>query len=400
MTSGDCPVFIKNTQTISKGTTPASETTVNSHYIARIDVSYVSPSYALNFDYEEETLQGRTLPTEFFVGNENPTSTIYMPVKEGKRGKWGPGSSPLTGSYNETYGYYSCETIAGRIADYSNLKDYSYTAVYENAFTLTMEGNGGTVTMGTGSADAYIMNLVYSSYSGFSYPETYKNAEATRSGYTFNGWYCDEACTVPFLGFDDTDSVNAAYEKAYVYRIYAGWTKNTTDIYSTCEAELEAKTSISKLTSASKAFTVKWKKKTTQVTGYELQYSTSKKFTKNTTTKKTITDAKTISKKISKLKAKKKFTMPKNVYRTFSSHTMALKKKTSSRTSGIRCLLFVRMSTSRSRAKSKFQKNFKLPHIKNQARQKCCCCIFVLQISPYKKQGYFSIQQAVYLNIC
>lgn len=65
---------------------------------------------------------------------------------------------------------------------------------------------------------------------------------------------------------------------------------------------LPKKTSIKKVTKAKKAFTVKWKKQTKQVSGYQVQYSTSKKFTAKTTKVKTIKSYKATSKKVKKLK--------------------------------------------------------------------------------------------------
>ncbi len=66
-------------------------------------------------------------------------------------------------------------------------------------------------------------------------------------------------------------------------------------------------TSISKLTASSKGFKVKWKKQPKQATGYRIQYSTSKKFTKNTTKATEIKKNRTTSKSIQKLKAGKKY---------------------------------------------------------------------------------------------
>lgn len=66
-----------------------------------------------------------------------------------------------------------------------------------------------------------------------------------------------------------------------------------------------AKTSVSKLTSISKGFKVKWKKQASQVTGYQIQYSTSKSF-KNAK-QKLITNNKTTSCSIKKLTAGKKY---------------------------------------------------------------------------------------------
>ena len=64
-------------------------------------------------------------------------------------------------------------------------------------------------------------------------------------------------------------------------------------------------TTITSVKAQSKAFTVKWKKKS-GITGYQIQYSTNSKFKKNNKKIK-IKNAKTVSKKITKLKASKKY---------------------------------------------------------------------------------------------
>ena len=64
-------------------------------------------------------------------------------------------------------------------------------------------------------------------------------------------------------------------------------------------------TSISSIKVKNEAITVKWKKKS-GITGYQIQYSTNSKFKKNNKKIK-IKNAKTVSKKITKLKASKKY---------------------------------------------------------------------------------------------
>ena len=66
----------------------------------------------------------------------------------------------------------------------------------------------------------------------------------------------------------------------------------------------------------SKSFIAKWTKQTTQTSGYQLQYSTSSKFTSAKTV--TITSNKTTSKKITKLTAKKKYYVRVRTYKTVS----------------------------------------------------------------------------------
>ncbi|MGN0527843.1 MAG: family 43 glycosylhydrolase [Eubacterium sp.] len=73
-------------------------------------------------------------------------------------------------------------------------------------------------------------------------------------------------------------------------------------------------TSISSVSAKSKGFTVKWKKQSTQVTGYQIQYSTSSRFTSPKTV--TVSNYKTTSKTISKLKSKKKYYVRIRTYKT------------------------------------------------------------------------------------
>lgn len=76
------------------------------------------------------------------------------------------------------------------------------------------------------------------------------------------------------------------------------------------------KTSIfGKLTAKSKGFTVKWKKQKS-ITGYQIQYSTNRKFTKKTTKIKTIKKASTTKLTVKKLKANKKYYVRVRTYRT------------------------------------------------------------------------------------
>lgn len=77
-------------------------------------------------------------------------------------------------------------------------------------------------------------------------------------------------------------------------------------------------TSISKVTAGSKKFTVRWKKKSAQTSGYQIQYSTSKSFKNSKTV--TIKSNKTTSKTISKLKAKKKYYVKVRTYKTVKAN--------------------------------------------------------------------------------
>lgn len=75
-------------------------------------------------------------------------------------------------------------------------------------------------------------------------------------------------------------------------------------------------TSVSgKITPKSKGFTVKWRKQSTSTTGYQIQYSTGKKFTKKTTVSKTVKKSST-KLTVKKLKAKKKYYVRIRTYKT------------------------------------------------------------------------------------
>ena len=102
------------------------------------------------------------------------------------------------------------------------------------------------------------------------------------------------------------------YVGKYAVKItFKGKYSGTKTLYFTIKPKA---TSISSLTAGSKKFTVKWKKQATQTTGYQVQYSTSSKFSKA----KTVTVGKntTVSKKISKLSGKKKYYVRVRTYKT------------------------------------------------------------------------------------
>ena len=78
-------------------------------------------------------------------------------------------------------------------------------------------------------------------------------------------------------------------------------------------------TTITSVKAQSKAFTVKWKKKSS-ITGYQIQYSTDSKFKKEKKSIKT-KNAKTVSKKITKLKAAKKYYVRIRTYKIVNKKT-------------------------------------------------------------------------------
>ena len=78
-------------------------------------------------------------------------------------------------------------------------------------------------------------------------------------------------------------------------------------------------TTITSVKAQNKAFTVKWKKKSS-ITGYQIQYSTNSKFKKGNKTIK-IKKAKTVSKKITGLKPSKKYYVRIRTYKIVNKKT-------------------------------------------------------------------------------
>lgn len=73
-------------------------------------------------------------------------------------------------------------------------------------------------------------------------------------------------------------------------------------------------TALGSVKAVKKGFIAKWKKQATQTEGYELQYAADKKFTTGKT--KVIRSSKTVSKKVTKLKARKKYCVRVRTYKT------------------------------------------------------------------------------------
>ena len=99
---------------------------------------------------------------------------------------------------------------------------------------------------------------------------------------------------------------------------YKGTKKKTFDI-------VPKGTSISKVTAKKGGLTVKWKKQSSQTTGYEIAYSTSSKFAKKYTKTAIVKKSSITSKSISKLKAKKKYYVRIRTYKTVKANGKTVK---------------------------------------------------------------------------
>ena len=84
-------------------------------------------------------------------------------------------------------------------------------------------------------------------------------------------------------------------------------------------------TSISSVKSGKKSFSVKWKKQTSQTSGYEIAYATDTSFSKKKTKTVVIKSNKTISKEIKGLKPGKKYYVKVRTYKEIKSGTKKVK---------------------------------------------------------------------------
>ncbi len=114
---------------------------------------------------------------------------------------------------------------------------------------------------------------------------------------------------------------NLKANKKYYVRVRAYKTVNGRNYYSGWSEAKNIKTlpeevSISKLSAKRNGFSIKWRNYNVKLSGYEIAYSTSRKFANKNTKKLTVKNRKITSKMISKLKAKKKYYVKIRTYKT------------------------------------------------------------------------------------
>ncbi|MGN1328265.1 MAG: CotH kinase family protein [Eubacterium sp.] len=189
--------------------------------------------------------------------------------------------------------------------------------------TTTVDENLSTAISPTQSTVGNTEDTTVISASSTTKTPTVKSVKLSKTAYTYDGKVKKPTVTVK-------DSNGKTLKNGTDYTvIYASGRKNVGSYavkitfkgdYSgskTLYFKIIPKTpSISSLTAKTKGFTVKWKKISTQVTGYQIQYSTSSKFTAKKTKTVTINKSGTISNTISKLTAKKKYYVRVRTYTT------------------------------------------------------------------------------------
>lgn len=153
------------------------------------------------------------------------------------------------------------------------------------------------------------------------------NVKLDRSSFTYNGKSQKPGIVVKMgkkklvknrdykVTYKDNKNVGTA---SVVVKGTGKYTGKITKKFEICPAG----TSISgKITAKSKGFVVKWKKQSKCTAGYQIQYSTSSKFTKKATTLRTVKKASTTSLTVKKLKAKKTYYIRIRTYQKVKGET-------------------------------------------------------------------------------
>ncbi|MBQ3137707.1 MAG: fibronectin type III domain-containing protein [Clostridia bacterium] len=200
-----------------------------------------------------------------------------------------------------------------RCADIDSKTVNSYEHTYQTITTkATLKKNGKTEIKCSVCGSVSKTTTIY-------YPKTIKLSATT---YTYNNKTKTPSVTVKDSkgktlkkGTDYTVTYPKKRKAIGKYTVtvtfkgnYSGTKKLTFEI-------VPAKVTLSKLTAGSKQLTAAWKT-VSGATGYEVVYSTSKKFTKKTTKKVTIKKAKTKKTVIKKLKKGKKYYVKVRAYKT------------------------------------------------------------------------------------
>ena len=171
-----------------------------------------------------------------------------------------------------------------------------------NESVATVSSDGVVTLKGTGNAD---ITVTYAATDDYEIASATCSLAVTNSNVNADSWTKDP----------DKDNTWTTPDGNQVI-INPG--TNSSTVTPAAKVSNPAKTKITKLKKAKKAFTVKWKKKS-GVTGYQIRYSlkSSMKGAKTVTVK----SVKTVSKKVKKLKKKKKYYVQVRTYKVVNGKT-------------------------------------------------------------------------------
>ena len=196
-------------------------------------------------------------------------------------------------------------------ANGAKIASSNYSVAYSNnvkkgtaTATVTFKGNySGTVKK------TFIIN-----------PAKVSNVKLSSTSYTYNGKTKTPSVTVKDNkgrklknGTDYTVKYSSGRKNVGRYAVKVTFKGNYTGSKTVYYYIVPKSTSISRVSALRKGFKLSWKKRKTQTTGYQIQYSTSRKFKKAKTVN--VSKNKTTSKYIKKLSSKKKYYVRVRTYK-------------------------------------------------------------------------------------
>ena len=151
-------------------------------------------------------------------------------------------------------------------------------------------------------------------------PAKVSNVKLSSTSYTYNGKTKTPSVTVKDSkgrklkkGTDYTVKYSSGRKKVGRYAVKVTFKGNYTGSKTVYYYIIPKSTSISRVSALKKGFKLSWKKQKTQTTGYQIQYSTSKKFKKAKAVN--VSKNKTTSKYVKKLSSKKKYYVRVRTYK-------------------------------------------------------------------------------------
>lgn len=264
-----------------------------------IDYQIVSYSNNINAGYAKINIKGiggckGTASLSYLINKADIKKATITPSKSGSKVVWNGKTLVKGKDYTEkitttSTGY---KVLITGIHNFGGGKEINVKASVNNSKRVKPSSKNNKITL---SASSYI-------YDGKAKKPTAKLINA--SGKTVDSYYYT-------VSYSNNTKVGTAKVTLKFRNGYAGSMTKTFRIN-------PKSTSISSVSALSKGFNVKIKKQTTQTTGYQIQYSTGSSFKSASTVsiKNSVT-----SKKITKLKAKKKYYVRVRTYKVVSGTT-------------------------------------------------------------------------------
>ncbi|MCD7840015.1 MAG: hypothetical protein LUG46_05225, partial [Erysipelotrichaceae bacterium] len=239
-------------------------------------------------------------------------------------------SGTITKSFKITKGNLSNYTVSLSSTSYTYDGKVKKPSVSVKCGSTTISSSNYTVTYASGrkNAGTYKVTIKGKGNCTGSVTKTFKinkknissfTATLSATSYTYNGKTRKPTVT---LKNGSTKISTSNYTVSYAsgrknvgsYKVTIKGKGNYTGTITKTFKINPVKTSITSLTKGEYAFTVKWTKKTTQVTGYQIQYSTNSNFTSAKTV--TVSKNSTTSKTVSSLQGHKKYYVRVRTYKT------------------------------------------------------------------------------------